>query len=188
MLDLELAVGRIAVRAERDVWTLTAPTVGWREAGVDRAQIAAALSLADEDIGERPLWVKAGKEQLVVPLRSADAVRRAAPLPAAFAPLRSEDGVSMAYVFAKVASDRLVARFFFPQGHAMLEDPATGSATANLGGWWLAMQRPLPVEFRIAQGEATGRPSELCLRVSAEGRIEVAGEVIEIGAGSVQLD
>ncbi len=46
-----------------------------------RAELAEALGLKENDIGERPLWVKAGKEQLVVPLTSTDAVRRASPVP-----------------------------------------------------------------------------------------------------------
>jgi PhzF family phenazine biosynthesis protein len=186
-LRLELAAGCIAVRSERDHWTLTALESVSRELGASRAQIAAALSLREEDIGDRPLWVKAGKEQLIVPLTSTGAVRRAAPLPAAFEHLKSEDGASMAYVFAPDGSGRLLARFFFPQGPVMLEDPATGSATANLGGWWLALQHPLPVTLEIAQGEATGRASVLRLQVSAERRIDVGGEVVEIGSGSIQL-
>jgi len=186
-LRLELGAGCIPVRSEGDHWTLTAPESVAREAGVTRAVIAEALTLTENDIGERPLWVKAGKEQLIVPLTSADAVRRASPRPAAFEQLKSEDGLSMAYVFAPDGAGRLMARFFFPQGPIMLEDPATGSATANLGGWLLAMRHALPVEFEIAQGEATGRASVLRLQVSAEGRIAVGGEVVEIGAGSVQL-
>jgi len=187
-LQLETGAGCVAVRAKRDHWTLTAPTAAWRETGVTPAQLAAGLGLREADIAERPLWVKAGREQLIVPLNSADAVRRAAPRPEALAQLHSEDGAAMAYVFAQLGAGSILARFFFPQGRIWLEDPATGSATANLGGWCLAMRRALPLEFEIAQGEATGRRSQLRLRVSAEGRIEVGGEVIEIGTGSVQLN
>ncbi len=105
---------------------------------MSRETLAEALGITVTDIGERPLWVKAGKEQLVVPLASIDAVRRAAPEAAAMARVRSEDGLSMAYVFAFSGSEngraRALARFFFPVGSAILEDPATGSATANFGG------------------------------------------------------
>jgi predicted PhzF superfamily epimerase YddE/YHI9 len=68
-----------------------------------------------------------------------------------------------------------------------LEDPATGSATANFGGWCLAMQRPLPVKLKIDQGEFVGRPSSLYLEVSAERKIFVSGDVIEIGRGTVSI-
>lgn len=69
----------------------------------------------------------------------------------------------------------------------MLEDPATGSATANFGGWLLAMQRKLPQSYEISQGEYTRRPSTLFLEVDAQQRILVSGDVIEIGRGTVRL-
>jgi len=69
----------------------------------------------------------------------------------------------------------------------MLEDPATGSATANFGGWCLAMNRPLPLALEISQGESAGRPSTLYLDVTSEQRILVGGDVIEVGAGSMTL-
>jgi len=80
-----------------------------------------------------------------------------------------------------------LARYFFPQGPAILEDPATGSATANFGGWCLAMQVELPVELQISQGELAGRPSTLHLRVDAERSIFVGGDVVELGRGSVNI-
>jgi predicted PhzF superfamily epimerase YddE/YHI9 len=81
----------------------------------------------------------------------------------------------------------VLARFFFPSGPAMLEDPATGSATANFGGWCLAMNRPLPLALEISQGEFAGRPSTLYLEVTADRRIRVGGDVIEVGAGSMTI-
>jgi trans-2,3-dihydro-3-hydroxyanthranilate isomerase len=89
-------------------------------------------------------------------------------------------------VFARSGTS-LLARFFFPQGSAVLEDPATGSATANLGGWCLAMRYTLPFEFDISQGEFVGRPSALRLRVDAKSQVYVSGEVIEIGRGTIHL-
>ena len=81
-----------------------------------------------------------------------------------------------------------MARFFFPQGAAILEDPATGSATANFGGWCLATQLKLPVELQISQGEFVGRPSSLHLQVNAQRDILVGGDVIELGRGTVDLN
>src|SRR5271170_860632 len=96
-LRLEMQAGLIAVRAQGDRWTLTAPTPTWREVDESRGVLAEALGLDQRDIGERPLWIKAGKEQLVVPLTSIDAVRRASPQPQAMRKIRSEDGIGMAY-------------------------------------------------------------------------------------------
>lgn len=69
----------------------------------------------------------------------------------------------------------------------MLEDPATGSATANFGGWCLAMMRPLPLALEISQGELVGRPSTLHLEVTRDRRIRVGGDVIELGSGTISL-
>jgi len=80
-----------------------------------------------------------------------------------------------------------LARFFFTQGVTALEDPATGSAAANFGGWWLAMGRSVPGRIRISQGEQTGRPSLLHLHVDDQRRIFVSGEVIELGRGAIEL-
>jgi trans-2,3-dihydro-3-hydroxyanthranilate isomerase len=186
-LLLEMQAGLIPVRAVASRWTLTAPGATSRELDVSRDILAAALGLELRDIGERPLWVKAGKEQLVVPLTSTDAVRKAAPLPSAMAKIRSEDGLSMAYVFCMSGKSQALARFFFPTGGAILEDPATGSATANFGAWCLAMQQTLPIQVHISQGEFVGRPSMLFLEVSREAQVFVGGDVLEIGRGAITL-
>ena len=185
-LTLEMPAGIITVRAAGDRWTLQAKAPSWREVQEPRLTLAALLGLDERDIGERPLWVNAGTEQLVVPLKSEAAVRRVRVRADLFAQLASVDGHGMAYVFAPSGAG-LLARFFFPQGGSALEDPATGSATANLGGWYLAMGRTLPCELEISQGEYAGRPSALRLRVDAERQIFVSGDVIELGRGTINL-
>ncbi|HXW75030.1 MAG TPA: PhzF family phenazine biosynthesis protein [Steroidobacteraceae bacterium] len=185
-LTLEMAAGVIPVRASGDRWSLEAKAPAWREIEEPRLTVAAMLGLEEHDIGERPLWVNTGTEQLIVPLTSEAAVRRVRVRPELLAQFRSADGRSMAYVFAPVGA-ALLSRFFFPKGSAVLEDPATGSATANLGGWCLALERPLPCEFEISQGEYAGRPSALRLRIDAERRIFVSGDVIELGRGTITL-
>jgi PhzF family phenazine biosynthesis protein len=188
-LNLEMQAGLIPVRAQGNRWTLTALPASSRELDVSREVLAAALSLEVSDLAERPLWVKAGREQLVVPLSSTDAVRRAVPVTSEMAKIRSEDGLSMAYIFCLQSEPggrtRALARFFFPNAGAILEDPATGSATANFGAWCVAMKRTLPLQIEISQGELVSRPSTLFLEVSAEGQVSVGGEVVEIGQGSV---
>jgi trans-2,3-dihydro-3-hydroxyanthranilate isomerase len=191
-LMLEMQAGLIPVRAGGDRWTLSALGATSRELDVSREALAEALGLKTADIGERPLWVKAGKEQLVVPLTSTEAVRRAVPSAQAMAKIQSEDGHSMAYVFCLSGAtaggrDQALARFFFPVGGAILEDPATGSATANFGAWCLAMKRALPVQLQISQGEFVGRPSTLFLDVDSEAQVFVGGDVLEIGRGSITL-
>jgi trans-2,3-dihydro-3-hydroxyanthranilate isomerase len=186
VLVLETQAGLIPVSAEGDRWTLTALKPTWRELQIKRGELAAALSLHDGDIGDRPLWVKAGKEQLIIPLMTADAVARANPVPERLSTITSEDGQSMAYVFAFTAGHSVLARFFFPQNGAFLEDPATGSATANFGGWCIAMQRAQPVKLQISQGARVKRPSTLFLDVN-EDQIFVGGDVVEVGRGVINL-
>jgi PhzF family phenazine biosynthesis protein len=185
-LTLEMQAGIIPVRASGRRWTLQANAPSWREVPEPRSRLATMLGLDEAEIGDRPLWVNAGTEQLVVPLTSEAAVRRTKVNGDMLAQLKREEGAKMAYVFAP-SGGRLLARFFFPQGGAVLEDPATGSATANLGGWCLAMGRSLPCEFEISQGEYTGRPATLFLRVAADRNIFVSGDVIELGRGTITL-
>jgi trans-2,3-dihydro-3-hydroxyanthranilate isomerase len=192
-LRLELRAGLVPVDARGNRWTLTAPSPSSRELGVPVAALASALGLDENDIGDRPLWIKAGTEQLIVPLNSPEAVRRTAPRWDAMAGISNRDGFGKAYVFAETGASRTgagraVSRFFFPQGSAMVEDPATGSATANFGGWCLAMQQSLPLRYEISQGEMTGRPSTLYLEVASDRHIRVSGDVVDFGSGTVTLE
>ena len=187
-LKLEMQAGIIPVRADGDRWTLQANAPTWRKCEASRGTLAKMLGLAEGDIGADPLWVKAGKEQLIVPLTSERAVRSARPDPATIAGVLSEDGHAMAYVFAELAQPgRLLSRFFFPAGGAILEDPATGSATANLGGWMIASGRKLPCHFQISQGEYADRPSTLLLNVDSDKRIFVSGDVVELARGTLRF-
>ena len=185
-LTLEMKAGLIPVRAAGDRWTFQARPATWRDLTQPIATLAAALGLQVTDIGERPLWVKAGKEQLIVPLTTEAAVRNVRPDSSVLSSIVSEDGHSMAYVFAELGDGRVLSRFFFPNGAAFLEDPATGSATANFGGWLLAMGRA-PARREISQGEYVARPSTLNLEVDADRRIFVSGDVVEIARGTLHL-
>ncbi len=186
-LTLEMHAGLIPVTSNGARWTLQANPPTWREPHSSAAQLAEALGLNEQDIDARPLWVNAGKEQLIVPLTSLDAVQRARPDAKLAARELSVDGHCMAYVFAHAAPGKLSARFFFPVGGAMLEDPATGSACANLGGWFLAGEAALPLTYEISQGEYVQRPSTLYLHVDAQRQIHVSGEVVELGRGTIVL-
>jgi len=96
-------------------------------------------------------------------------------------------GASMAYAWARRDAATVVARFFFISGGGVVEDAATGSACANLGGYFIATGAPLPVELTVEQGAAIRRPSRLGLRVDGDGAIFVTGNVVEIGRGKLEL-
>lgn len=185
-LTLEMRAGVVPVTASGDRWTLQAKAPAWREPSASRAALAAALGLEATDVGERPLWIDTGSEQLVVPLVSLDAVRRAAPDAVAMQRDASNGTRAMAYVFAR-EDDHVLSRFFFPKHGAVIEDPGTGSACANLGGWLVATGAPLPLHLSIDQGEAVGRPCRLDLDVTATGAIRVGGRVVELGSGTLRL-
>ena len=187
-VTLEMRAGTIPVHANGDVWTLTANVPRHRSPSASREALAHMLGLAAADVAAnvQPLWVDTGSEQLIIPLASFDAVRRAQPVAAELLHHGSNGERAMAYVFAR-ERNRVLARFFFPKHGAVIEDPGTGSACANLGGWLLAMNEPLPVELVIDQGEAVGRRCRLGLRVDDDRSIHVSGRVIEIGRGTITL-
>ncbi|MGZ5041259.1 MAG: PhzF family phenazine biosynthesis protein [Usitatibacter sp.] len=190
-VELEMKAGVIPVSARGERWTLQANAPRSRKPAESKAELAQILGLDESDIGETPLWVSTGREQLVVPLRSEAAVRKARPRGDVFSRLKSEDGASMAYVFVD-SGEHVESRFFFPSGTAVLEDPATGSACANLGGWFATTRPGVGVSRTVSQGEAVKRPSTLYLSVEYQAptpapRILVGGDVIELGRGSVNL-
>ncbi len=186
-LGLEMRAGIIPVTSDGNHWTLRASPSTSRLVEAPPAEIARLLGLESADIGFQPLWVKAGREQLIIPLTSESAVRRTRPDPALFERLRSVDGASQAYLFAAMGDKKFISRFFFPDGNSILEDPATGSAVANLGGWFLAMGRRPPIEIEISQGELVGRPSLLFLEVNTDKEVFVGGDVIELGSGILNI-
>jgi|SRR5581483_157564 len=181
---LSLPVGVVPVVAAGDEWTLEARAPRRRELDASTGELGAMLALVPGDVADGACWIDTGSEQLLVPLRSADAVRRAVPVPALLP--RSPSGNVLVYAFAE-DGDAVVARFFFSGATGIAEDPATGSACANLGGWHVARRAPLPLVRVVRQGDAVGRPSRLRLDVDAAARIFVTGCVIELGRGVVRL-
>jgi trans-2,3-dihydro-3-hydroxyanthranilate isomerase len=185
---LELPAGMVHVtRAADDLWTLEAP-----RSPKTRAPSATPTELARmvgaPALGGVPLWVDTGVEQLVVPLATAEDVRRATPSAALLDELAAETSGDKrsVYVWARAADGKVLARYFFLQHGGVTEDPATGSACANLGGWLVSTGAEQPATLEVEQGELIGRPSSLRLRVES-GRVFVGGRVSEVGRGEVSL-
>jgi len=185
-VTLEMKAGTIPVEAEGDRWTLDAKPPKHRNATASREAMAAMLGLEAPDIAGEPLWVDTGIEQLLVPLSSDEAVARATPKPDLMRSIAANSTGAMAYLFRRDGG-HVLSRFFFMQRDAVVEDPGTGSACANLGGWLLATGAPLPQRLQIDQGEATGRACRLGLEVTAERRIRVSGRVVELARGTLTL-
>jgi len=187
-VTLELKAGVIPVSAVGDAWTLRANPPTWRAVDANRAQLAEMLGIDTAELGADPLRVNTGSEQLVIPLTTIAAVERCRPVESLLARhARVNDTRYLAYVWARASDAEIHARFFFAKGSSVVEDPATGSACANLGGWFVATGAGLPLSVRIRQGDAVGRPSLLGLRVDTQKQIYVTGEVIELGRGTVIL-
>jgi PhzF family phenazine biosynthesis protein len=172
---LDMRAGTIPVSARGDVWTLQANPPHHRPVIATRADLAAMLVLAESDVAPDPaapaLWVDTGSEQLIIPLASADAVRRAAPRADLLLQHGHTGQRAMAYVFAPDPKRDLpdgvravVSRFFFPKHGAVTEDPGTGSACANLGGWLIATGQHSP-----AARDRAGRRGRAALPAGSRG-------------------
>jgi PhzF family phenazine biosynthesis protein len=181
---LRMPAGDIPVRVAADVWTLQANPPTSSPVEVTREDLAAMIGLTAECFAAEPLWVDTGTVQLILPLRTAGDIRAAAADPGLLARFATSPlGESLVYLWAPTGPETIEARLFFSQNNAVIEDPATGSACANLGGWFLANgQRGL--RRRIHQGSAIQRPSVLDLEVGPDGTILVSGTVREMGRGT----
>jgi len=96
------------------------------------------------------------------------------------------------YLYTQGTRSDLQARMFAPDD-GILEDPATGSATAILAGQLLANgDLPEgPTNLSIRQGVEMGRPSSLRLRIDlADGaltRVRVAGSAVPVAQGQIRI-
>ena len=186
-LGLEMRAGIIPVTSNGDHWTLRAAPATSRLVDVHPPEIARLLGLEPADIGFQPLWVKAGREQLIIPLTSEAAVRRARPVAGNVreaaqrrwrrAGLRVRiDGRQEDHQPVLLSGRRRHSR---GSGHRL--------RLRQSRRWFIAMGRRPPLNFEISQGEFIGRPSLLQLEVNTDNEVFVGGEVIEIGSGILNL-
>jgi PhzF family phenazine biosynthesis protein len=187
-ITLQMQAGVIPVSAQQDMWTLKANAPTSHPVTAKAEQLAQMLGLQYDDIGATPLWVNTGSEQLIVPLNSIAAVRRCLPrLELVLQHAAIIEPRCLIYVWSHRDDGDIESRFFFAKGGSLSEDPATGSACANLGGWFLAKQASLPLSKVIHQGERVQRPSLLNLHVDAQRQIHVSGRVLDLGYGVINL-
>ena len=157
--------------------------------------IAAALSLAAEDIGfggHQPTCWSAGVPFLFAPVASREILDRAQRGVGFAATLA---GVAGVYVYSRETADPVSAVHarMLANGLGVDEDPATGSAVAAFAGVAHEFERPSDGEHEIfiEQGHKIGRPSRLTLGVSVEaGRltaVRVGGQVVSVGEGTLRL-
>ena len=184
---LRMPAGDIPVHAAGNRWTLRAKPPVVQPVEATREDLAAMVGLGPESLGAEPLLVNTGVTQLILPLRGAADVRAAAADPRLLREHAASLGdEALVYVWAESGDGEIEARLFFTQGASAIEDPATGSACANLGGW-LHHHGERGTHRRIRQGAAIGRPSLLDLEVDPDGQILVSGTVRQVATGSFHL-
>ena len=185
LVHLTMPAGRIRVTRIDGGWRLTARPSTLREVTPSATDLAAALGVdVARVVRSDASWVDAGVEQLVVRLDDVEAVRACDPDAHLMAEHMTSPG-RPPHVFAWAWSGprSIEARLFYTQDQAVLEDPATGSACANLGGWLVA-QGVRDVSVEVSQGAAVGRPSRLLLDVDEQGGVHVGGRVERVGNGT----
>lgn len=189
-IDLDLPVGTIPVRTERDgergtLWMRQQqPEFGEQ---LDREPVAAALSLSTDELSEE--WpvqvVSTGLPTIIVPLTGRTALEAVTIDRSAYDALVGSRDAKNVFVFCdepRNDENDLAARMFAPY-HGVPEDPATGSANGCLAGY-LAAHDSDSVALRVEQGYEMGRPSLLHLRVDGDD-VEVGGSVVHVATGEL---
>jgi trans-2,3-dihydro-3-hydroxyanthranilate isomerase len=184
---LETGVGPIALHACGDIWRLQANAPVTRKPALPAEEVAQLLGLSASDLAAPPLWVNTGNDQLLINVREAAALARCRADAAGLKRLGEDGPAAKVYLWATENAGTVRARFFFATHAGVMEDPGTGSACANLGGYLVATNATLPIQLTVHQGEFLRRPNRLRLEVDANKRIFVSGRVIVLGAGSVTL-
>lgn len=204
-IHLQLGVGTLPVdllfEGERVcfVW-MHQPVPAFEAWPGDRAELAAALGLAPDDL-EPGLPIErgsAGVPFLYIPIRSLDALGRAKPNPVLATLLGSQERHLGAYLFTLdgvPAGVTVRSRMFAPEV-SIAEDAATGSAAGPLGVYLLRHGRMTPDEhdetrLRIDQGVEMGRPSALHVATNgpadAVRDVRVGGEAVLMARGELLL-
>ncbi len=170
----------VAVRARGGRWEAALTSVAPRHEKPPAPLLQAALGALewreDElDPAIPPARIFAGNWHLLVAARTAE---RLAELDYDYDRLKElmlADGLTTLQLVWREKPDLFHARDPFPVG-GVVEDPATGSGAAALGGYLRdAGLVKAPASIVILQGEAMGRPSRLEVRIPASGGIVVSG-------------
>ncbi|WP_447725577.1 PhzF family phenazine biosynthesis protein [Sphingomonas koreensis] len=170
--------------------TMTHSPLQLRDFVPDPASLAASLGLRLEDIETHPMprvaWTGAG--HLLVRVRDAAAVDRAAPTADALLAALGAEEDRGCYIYAlnQGVEARAYARFFNPS-IGLYEDPATGSAAGPLGGYLhhsglLERGQALIIE----QGTKMGRRS--VLEVLAGDDITLSGPGVVVMTGLLRVE
>jgi trans-2,3-dihydro-3-hydroxyanthranilate isomerase len=160
--------------------------------------LAGMLSLEPTDLlddEDAPEAVSCGVPFLYVPLRDRDAVRRARIRMDRWEALVAGFWATEVYVFARdpeLPGSQIRSRMFAPR-MGIVEDPATGAATASFGGYLASRspQRDGTLRWVIEQGFEMGRPSILHLEADKQDRrvtaVRVGGSSVLVSEGWMEI-
>lgn len=197
----EEAAGLVPIRLMRRGCTivgaeLTAPEPLSVRSSVSVEDVATCLSIAPADIGiatHPPQVISVGLPFLVAELTSRDALRRAKPSLFAHERILPPVGTDAVFVYVRgTAAGKLHARMFAPLD-AIVEDPATGSATAATIALLTTLrpERDAEIAWRVEQGVDMGRPSLLLGRTKKRdglvSAVHVGGHAVAVMRGSLHV-
>lgn len=193
-LKLEMKVGIIPVRQEKDVLWMTQNKPEFFKKHDDRKSIAGLFDLSAADIkSDLPIEeVSTGNRILIVPVKTLSAIQNAQGNATKMRDFFKGDLIGP-YLFSMETADPHVqvhTRFFAPH-LGILEDPATGSAAGPLVAY-LLKHGVFGREFELAneQGVEMGRRSIILMRGRQEGNmysIEIGGKCAYVGNGEFEI-
>jgi trans-2,3-dihydro-3-hydroxyanthranilate isomerase len=169
--------------------------------GIDAETIAACASLEPEALSDRnhaPVRISVGLPFAVAEIAGGEALSKARPNVSAFheANVRyplAEDTFSL-FLYARTRERpwRIRARMFAPLDN-VIEDPATGSASAALGAYLVSLlpNADAEIELTIEQGVEMGRRSLITVGVTktngALREVSVSGACVTAMRGSIEI-
>jgi trans-2,3-dihydro-3-hydroxyanthranilate isomerase len=170
--------------------SMTQKVAAFRPAKLNKKALAAALGLSAKDFDPKlePEYVSTGIFNLMVPLRNRAALGRIVMNMVDLRKLLGKNA-TMAYCFACGDNGKAFSRGMLPW--ELYEDAATGSAAGALGAYLVKHGRLSPGHtLSILQGEEMGRPSQIEVEVTQNGKKlvpRVSGAAVKVFEGTIQI-
>ncbi len=184
---LDLKVGPVEVTFADDGVCWMAPPMPEATGTLDRADAAALLNIAIDDLASEyvPTLMRIGPEFVFIGVRDAS-VLAGVGLNAQVRTRLLEAGVPARSVFAfceSTDSTDYAARMFFDAG-GIREDPATGSANSAFAIYLRDHCGKAPGRYVVAQGDYMQRPSRIYLNIGKDA-YQVGGRVQAVVRGTL---
>ena len=201
-ITLEEVAGLVPVKVTRKEGRiraqLTAPVIPFAAGvipSVEQAAAASGLNAADIGFdGHAPGVFEGGPRFLFIPVTDRDALARASSVEPHWSAALKAAGTLGIYFYTRggdAPETSYRSRMMAPTG-GIIEDPATGSATALLAAQLLASAALSEGAnaLNLEQGYDMGRPSDLALEIDVENgalaAIRVAGSAVRVSEGTIR--